>query len=239
MHPVFFHAEEILSKGHKANIRTKVNDVVQIHHTVHSCGGMGRSELLLDDPASARSFKPVGVEHLIITVGRELTELEDSSIWEGSYVRGLAVIILCLENFNSGLAFGRITPHMSCRYSWTIFFSSHGLHIFSDNRDRTCSKLGDHTQQGVIVINIERLHVGTYDKAAGDDYWGLNQVHSKRAIPGFQSLLQLGTEEVLSRPVVTNEKTEKGPITEPKSYLMSIDFNSGFVRMLVSPDTRL
>ena len=121
MHPVFFHAEEILSKGHKANIRTKVNDVVQIHHTVHSCGGMGRSELLLDDPAPAGSFKPFGVKHIIVTVGRELTKLEDPSIEEDSDVRRSTPIVLSFEDFDSGLVFDRITLHMSCRDPRIVF----------------------------------------------------------------------------------------------------------------------
>ena len=65
------------------NIGTEVNAMVQIHHTVHNCGGVGRCKLLLDDPASAGPFHPFGVKHLIVTIGRELIELEDPSIGKG------------------------------------------------------------------------------------------------------------------------------------------------------------
>ena len=157
--------------------------MVQVHHTVHNCGGVGCSELLLDDPASAGLLKPFGAEHFIVTVEREL------SIRKGSNVGRPTPIVLSFEDFNSSLAFGRITLHISCRDPGTILFSGHKLDIFSNNRYKTCSKLGDHADQGIIVINIERSHVGSHEKAAGDNCRGLKQVHSKRAVMGVQSLL--------------------------------------------------
>ena len=75
---------------------------------------------------------------------------------------------------------------MGCSDPWTVFLACHKLDILPDNRNRTCSKFGDHAEQGIIVINIESFHVGAHEKSTGDNYLDLNQVHGKCAVPGFQ-----------------------------------------------------
>ena len=68
---------------------------------------------------------------------------------------------------------------MGCRDPGTVFLTCHKLDIFPENRYRTCSKSGDHAEQGIIVINAESFHVGAYEKTTGDNYRGLDQVNSK------------------------------------------------------------
>ena len=55
-----FHTQEDLRKGHMADIGPNINGMVQVNDTMYNCGGVGSSELLLDNPASAGSSEPFG-----------------------------------------------------------------------------------------------------------------------------------------------------------------------------------
>ena len=116
-----FRAEENLSKSHVANLGPKVNGMDQVHHTMHDGNDVSSSELFLNDPASSGAFKPFSVQHLVIPIGRELTEFEDPFIRKGGNIRGATLIVLSFKDFNSSFPFGSITLYMCCRDSGTIF----------------------------------------------------------------------------------------------------------------------
>ena len=62
---------------------------------------------------------------------------------------------------------------------WDHFLACHKLNVFPDNRYRTCGEFRDHTEKGIVVVNVESLHEGAYKKTTGDNYRGLDQVNSK------------------------------------------------------------
>ena len=74
------------------------------------------------------------------------------------------------------------------------------------------------------MVYVERLHVRTHKKAAGDNRSSLNEVNFERAVLGIQSVLKVRTENFITQFFVTQEKPEKGLVTCPEPDLVGINF---------------
>jgi len=174
---------------------------------------MSAQELSLHELALPNNiwFGPLGIAS---------TEFKHPAIRKVCNISSSASVKPSLQDYHSWVQLGGIALDMGGRDSRGILFTLGHHNILLNHCHWTSTKLGNHTKQCIVMVDVECLHVRPHQKATNHHLSSLNDINSQLTVLGVSLVMDSRTEEGVRMEVVSHIEAQEGSEATTKPDLM-------------------